>query len=182
MANPGQLRAGQVEHVPPAIQATANRLGHQPQVLDGCQQLDQALEFLAEARAVAVHVAGTGESLSHFQQLLDGEHGADAGPASQKADIVQPAKGRRLARGQCFRHFGYQGLLPTDLLQIRPGFRLAGQLLAQRASRIGGQQLADLAEFQQLQCVRIHHFPVKHISETTGSKAWFGGSINRHRF
>ena len=81
-------------------------LATRPRSSTGVEQVDEPLKLVVEPHAVAVHVAGAGERVGDFEELLGGEHGADGGAAGQQADVVQarrtaatgPGRGRRPSR------------------------------------------------------------------------------------
>ncbi len=106
LADLGQLRAGHVQDVAPAVDAAGDALGDEAQVFDRGQECDQPLEAVIEPHAIAVHVPGASERVGDLQELLGCKHRADGGPAHKKPDIVQAAKGRRPALPDGLHHLG----------------------------------------------------------------------------
>ena len=124
-----------------------------PRSSTGASRSDRPPQLVAEPHAIAVDVAGAAEGVGHFEELLDGELGADGGAADDQPHVVQAAERRRQALAQGSHHFGDEGQLGADGVGVERRFELAGQFLAERGGGVPGQQLADLAEFQQIQRV-----------------------------
>ena len=59
------------------------------------------------------------QRVGDFEELLDGELGADGGPADDQAHVVQSAERRRLALAEGVDHFGDQGQLGADRVRRR---------------------------------------------------------------
>src|SRR5262249_9487268 len=156
LADEGQLAAGAVEDVAAAVDAGGDGFRDGAEVLGWGEQLDQALVPVGQPHAVAVHVAGAGEGVGHLEELLDGQLRADGGAADDEADVVQACEGRREARGQGIDHLADQGQLVARVLGVAERGELAGELLAQRAGGVAGDELADLVELQQIERVAVH--------------------------
>ena len=91
--------------------------------------------------------------ISDFEELFNRQLGADGGAANHQADVVQTAEGRGLVLAERIHHFRGQGQLGADGVGVGGRLQAAGQLLAERAGGVAGQQLAHLAEFEQFQGV-----------------------------
>ena len=86
---------------------------------------------LVQPHAIAVHVAGAGQGLGHFQELFGSQHGADGRPPCEETHIVQSAERRGLSLSQGAYHFTYQGQVSADLLHGRAGLNLPDQFVAE---------------------------------------------------
>ncbi len=175
LPNLRQFAAGHVEDVAAAVDAAGDAAGDVAEVLDGGEQLDEARALGGQAHAVSVDVAGAGEGVGGLQELLDGQLRPDGGAADGEAHVVQPAERRRHPLAERLGHLGDEGQFGADGAGVAERLDLAGQLLAERAGGVAGDQLADLVEFQEVERVTIHSQHPSVAVRTAGRRRGFAG-------
>ena len=152
----GEFPAGDVEDVPPAVDAAADGPRDGAEVFDPGEEVDQAVEPFVQSHPVAVDRAGASEGLRYFEELLGAEHGADAGAAHDQSDVVQPAQRWGLLEFEREHHLRHEFDFRARGGRVRERFDLACEFAAQRRRGVTGDDLADFVELEQVERVRVH--------------------------
>ncbi len=148
--------ARRVEDRAAGVEAGVDRVRDSGELAEARLHPTEPGELVADPAEPAVDVADGAENLHRLGQLLGSEGGAGLGAADLGADVVKAAKRRREARGESIGHLGRQRLTALDLDRVGRRLQPARGVLAERAGRITGHQLANPVELQDLQRVRIH--------------------------